>query len=113
MSDKFFFKGRQDTRQNHTKHSFQSKANQKAGTKKYPLRLVVTSDARKEEINELLSENTLYAEITVDKQKGAMESIGELTTLLDKSGYVVSDKTPGRNTPCSCGSGKKYKKCCG
>lgn len=26
-----------------------------------------------------------------------------------------SDKTPkpGRNDPCSCGSGKKYKKCCG
>jgi SEC-C motif-containing protein len=22
-------------------------------------------------------------------------------------------KTPGRNDPCSCGSGKKYKKCCG
>jgi preprotein translocase subunit SecA len=22
-------------------------------------------------------------------------------------------KTPGRNDPCPCGSGKKYKKCCG
>jgi uncharacterized protein YecA (UPF0149 family) len=22
-------------------------------------------------------------------------------------------KTPGRNEPCSCGSGKKYKQCCG
>ena len=26
---------------------------------------------------------------------------------------VVADKKPGRNDPCSCGSGKKYKKCCG
>jgi len=26
---------------------------------------------------------------------------------------AVRDKTPGRNDPCSCGSGKKYKKCCG
>ncbi len=25
---------------------------------------------------------------------------------------VNSTKTPGRNDPCSCGSGKKYKKCC-
>ena len=25
----------------------------------------------------------------------------------------VKDKTPGRNDPCPCGSGKKYKKCCG
>ncbi|MCK4635417.1 MAG: preprotein translocase subunit SecA [Candidatus Moranbacteria bacterium] len=26
---------------------------------------------------------------------------------------VQSEKTVGRNDPCSCGSGKKYKKCCG
>jgi preprotein translocase subunit SecA len=26
---------------------------------------------------------------------------------------VHVDKTPGRNDPCPCGSGKKYKKCCG
>jgi len=26
---------------------------------------------------------------------------------------IVKEKTPGRNDPCSCGSGKKYKKCCG
>jgi protein translocase subunit secA len=24
----------------------------------------------------------------------------------------VSSKKPGRNDPCPCGSGKKYKKCC-
>lgn len=26
---------------------------------------------------------------------------------------VVKGKEPGRNDPCPCGSGKKYKKCCG
>ena len=26
---------------------------------------------------------------------------------------IVKAPTPGRNDPCSCGSGKKYKKCCG
>ncbi|MBU5488954.1 SEC-C domain-containing protein [Clostridium sp. MSJ-8] len=26
---------------------------------------------------------------------------------------IVKEKTPGRNEPCPCGSGKKYKKCCG
>ena len=26
---------------------------------------------------------------------------------------VIKSETPGRNEPCSCGSGKKYKKCCG
>ena len=25
---------------------------------------------------------------------------------------IQSDKEPGRNDPCPCGSGKKYKKCC-
>jgi len=25
---------------------------------------------------------------------------------------VISKKVPGRNEPCSCGSGKKFKKCC-
>ena len=26
---------------------------------------------------------------------------------------IVKTKEPGRNDPCPCGSGKKYKKCCG
>lgn len=30
-----------------------------------------------------------------------------------KSKIVVKEKTPGRNEPCPCGSGKKYKHCCG
>jgi len=25
---------------------------------------------------------------------------------------ITVDKEPGRNDPCPCGSGKKYKKCC-
>jgi len=32
----------------------------------------------------------------------------------DPSKYQISaDQTVGRNDPCPCGSGKKYKKCCG
>jgi uncharacterized protein YecA (UPF0149 family) len=26
---------------------------------------------------------------------------------------IRAESTPGRNAPCSCGSGKKYKRCCG
>jgi uncharacterized protein YecA (UPF0149 family) len=26
---------------------------------------------------------------------------------------IIKVGTPGRNDPCECGSGKKYKKCCG
>ncbi len=28
-------------------------------------------------------------------------------------GTIVKEKKVGRNDPCTCGSGKKYKKCCG
>jgi len=30
-----------------------------------------------------------------------------------RSRTVHVEKKPGRNEPCSCGSGKKYKNCCG
>lgn len=30
-----------------------------------------------------------------------------------KSNTIVNDKKIGRNDPCPCGSGKKYKQCCG
>ena len=39
-----------------------------------------------------------------------------LGTLLDEGGeatYTRTERKVGRNDPCPCGSGKKYKKCCG
>jgi hypothetical protein len=39
--------------------------------------------------------------------------MAELTALLNKGATVKVDRTPARNEPCSCGSGKKYKKSCG
>ncbi|MBR2407435.1 MAG: SEC-C domain-containing protein [Lachnospiraceae bacterium] len=44
--------------------------------------------------------------LTVERRK-------ELYLQQKKSGTVVKDKKIGRNDPCPCGSGKKYKKCCG
>lgn len=41
------------------------------------------------------------------------EARQEITKAHKKSKTVVKDKEPGRNDPCPCGSGKKYKKCCG
>ncbi|MFW6223001.1 MAG: YecA family protein [Bacteroidota bacterium] len=32
---------------------------------------------------------------------------------ISSSEPVIKEKKPGRNDPCPCGSGKKYKKCCG
>ena len=47
MSDKLFFKGRQDARQNHIKYGHKTKNINKLGSKKYPMTLVVTSETRK------------------------------------------------------------------
>lgn len=113
MSDKKFFKGRQDPRENHIKCGYKTRGGVKAGSKKYPLTLVVTSETRKKEVEAMVAEAELYAMVSVDSNEGAVESIAELSSLLNKKDTVVLDKVPTRNEPCVCGSGKKYKKCCG
>lgn len=114
MSDKFFYKGRQDARQHHTAYGgYQTKASQKSGSKKFPLTLVVTSEARRQEVETQVTEANLHANITLDTREGAVESIAELTVILNKAATVRQEKTPSRNDPCPCGSGVKFKKCCG
>lgn len=77
------------------------------------LTLVVTSEARKQELEALVAETGLHANITVDRGEGAIESISELTALSGKGATVITAKAPSRNDPCACGSGNKFKKCCG
>lgn len=114
MSDKFFFKGRQDARVNHVEYGYKAKGSNKAGSKKYPLTLTVTSDSRKQEVEVMLSDAGLYGDVSIDSAAGAVESIEPLLVLLNKAETVIKqEKTPSRNDPCSCGSGKKFKKCCG
>jgi len=113
MSDKMFFMGRIDARENHVAFGYEAKSSVKLGTKKRPLVLVVTSEARKQSVEALVAEAKLHAVISVDASEGAVESIAELTALLGKTGTVTVEKTPARNDPCICGSGKKFKKCCG
>ena len=113
MSDKFFFKGRQDARQDYAGGAYKTNAGSNAGSEQYPLTLVLTSEARRQEVQALADEAQLHARISVDTSEDAQESIAELTALLNKGATVKVDKTPARNEPCTCGSGKKYKKCCG
>lgn len=113
MSDKLFFKGRQDARQNHIKYGYQTHNNHKVGSQKYPLSLVVTSEIRKQEVEILVADAGLFAEITINSSEEAIESIDELSILLNKQDSIKIEKLPGRNEPCICGSGNKYKRCCG
>lgn len=112
MSDKFFFKGRQDARQSHISYGYQTKASHKPGSEKHPLELVVTSAARQQEVAAMVKEAGLYANIQMNAEPDASESIGELTVLLHKTSPLQVEKKPERNSICPCGSGLKYKKCC-
>ena len=106
-----YYKGRIHTRVNHVKTGYNTNRTVKLGTEKYPLTLVVTSDEKKLEVETLVADNGLFADITVDSSID--ENINELNAILNKPTTTTFDKPPNRNDPCSCGSGKKYKKCCG
>lgn len=43
----------------------------------------------------------------------SVEKRKEITNQWKKSKIIVNENKVGRNDPCTCGSGKKYKKCCG
>jgi len=45
--------------------------------------------------------------------KDDVEAEQELLDNTEKVEPLKADATPERNAPCPCGSGKKYKKCCG
>jgi SWIM/SEC-C metal-binding protein len=113
MSDKFFFKGRQDPRLDHTNGAYTTNAGVKSGSKKYPLQLAVGSEQRKTELAALCAENELFADIRVSADSDVEENVAELMALVNKAETTTVAKTPNRNEPCSCGSGKKFKKCCG
>ncbi len=42
-----------------------------------------------------------------------IEAEEELIKSTEKVEPLKADRPPGRNDPCPCGSGRKYKKCCG
>jgi len=60
-------------------------------------------DARADWLYELPQWNDIYDEET--RKRLFLEQ--------RKSGTIRKEKKIGRNDPCPCGSGKKYKKCCG
>ncbi|WP_298769531.1 PBPRA1643 family SWIM/SEC-C metal-binding motif protein [uncultured Shewanella sp.] len=111
MSDKFFFKGRKTPKPKHESFGYNTKRVAKLGTLANPLHLTVNTTEREIEIKQQLIDRQLIADIIVDVD--ACEDISALTLLLNKTTPVVSGKSPERNQLCSCGSRKKYKKCCG
>lgn len=108
---KFFFKGKIEPKQKHHSYGYNTKRNVKPGTEEQPISLSVQTPEREQEVKAILSDNALFATIEVNPEQA--EDIQELNTLLHKPTTTTFEKTPGRNDPCSCGSMKKFKKCCG
>lgn len=53
------------------------------------------------------------AEESLNPRKGLVDNGELIHDFLSATKPIRAEKKPGRNDPCSCGSGKKYKKCCG
>jgi SWIM/SEC-C metal-binding protein len=73
--------------------------------------LQVQTPERESEISAILIANDLFGTISINSEMP--EDITPLDILLNKPVTQIVEKTPQRNDPCSCGSNKKYKKCCG
>lgn len=82
----------------------------KLGSKKRPVVVRVHSDEKAQYVAEKCSENGWHYIIGFEPDKP--EDISDLEKLLNPPQAIRSEKI-GRNDPCPCGSGRKYKKCCG
>ncbi len=90
---------------------FDGKKTTKLGTLKNPAVVNVQTEERANEVEGIFKENDWKYAIKLDPDKP--EDIIDLEILLNPSETTVVEKKVGRNEPCPCGSGKKYKKCCG
>jgi len=83
---------------------FNGKKTAKLGTAKNPAAVNVQTEERLKELASIFEENGW---------KYTTEDITDLERLLNPPKPKIAEKKVGRNEPCPCGSGKKYKKCCG
>lgn len=87
----------------------------KLGTKQKPAVIRVKTQEKASDILEICNQNGWQVVIGVESDK--TEDISDIEKLLgyetENNKTVVIGKKVGRNYPCPCGSGKKYKRCCG
>ena len=90
---------------------FDGKRNVKLGTAKHPAVVNVKTKKIMKEVAKIFEKNGWKYTIEVERDKP--EDITDLEMLLDWPKPREAEKKVGRNDPCPCGSGNKYKKCCG
>jgi len=89
---------------------FDGKKTAKLGTDKYPAVVQVKTKKRMQAVAAQFEKNGWKYKIELEPDKP--EDITDLELLLNPPKMVIAEKKVGRNEPCPCGSGKKYKKCC-
>jgi len=82
----------------------------KLGTEKRPAIVRVQTEQRAMEIAAICEENGWQFILGLEPDKP--EDISDVEKLMNPQKPSMSAKI-GRNDPCPCGSGGKYKKCCG
>jgi len=90
---------------------FDGKKPTKLGTGKNPAVVRVQTENRMKEVASIFEKNGW--KYTIGLEPDQPEDITDLEILLNPTQPVKAEKKVGRNEPCTCGSGKKYKKCCG
>jgi SWIM/SEC-C metal-binding protein len=90
---------------------YDGKKTEKLGTEKNPAIVKVQTDKRVKELESVFEENGW--KYTIELEPDKPEDITDLEILLNPLKTRIAEKKVGRNEPCPCGSGKKYKKCCG
>jgi SWIM/SEC-C metal-binding protein len=83
----------------------------KLGTEKNPAVVRVKTKERRKEVAAIFKKNNWQCKIELTPDKP--EDITALKKLLKPAKPQKAKEKVGRNDPCPCGSGKKYKKCCG
>lgn len=83
----------------------------KQGTKRRPVIVRVQTQERAAEVAALCNERGRHFIAGIEPDKA--EDVTDRERLLNPPEPVRVEKKPGRNAPCRCGSGKKYKRCCG
>jgi SWIM/SEC-C metal-binding protein len=83
----------------------------KLGSSNHPAIVRVQTHRRAEEILSICNRNGW--QVVVGVEPGEPENIADVETLLNRPTPLRNSVKVGRNDPCPCDSGLKYKKCCG
>ncbi|MGH9890873.1 MAG: PBPRA1643 family SWIM/SEC-C metal-binding motif protein [bacterium] len=83
----------------------------KLGSNERPAVVRVRTSEKADEIVEACNRNGW--KVIIGLEPGKPEDLSDFTKLINPPQPVRAEPTAGRNDPCPCGSGKKFKKCCG